>query len=103
MSGTLLLVDHIGALLAPLDCGGSGSSGIGGLRGSSSGSGSGSGSLSRYSCCCGSGVEGACFAKGDEGTLPGSDDGGRLVLVGWGEVCHGSGPAGFSGSLCIDE
>ena len=38
MSGTLWLVDHVGALLAPLDCGGSGSSGIGGLRGSGSGS-----------------------------------------------------------------
>ena len=38
MSGTLWLVDHVGALLAPLDCGGSGSSGIGGLKGSGSGS-----------------------------------------------------------------
>ena len=44
-----------------------------------------------------------CFARGDEGALPDSAGGWKLVLAGWGEVCHGSGPAGFSGSLCIDE
>lgn len=54
--------------------------------------------LSRCAAWGECGLEEACFASGDDGALLASEVV-NVLLVGWGEDCHGEEPIGWSGSL----